>query len=271
MHDLTMFVLDSVWHEQWQRVYFCLSFWEVGKRRALVPPAVGYVDLSLGPQPQEVCIFADATIYPGLTCSLTKRNKALHQSHFSIASFETILNSSDFYKVWMLLCSLDQGEASYHMPMSLSCLKSNYWRSNLVVLGILQNSYASLLKATSIVTPLFLWQVGKLLTSSNYQRHFLDVTKCRPWMCTVQCQSKEYNQVETHATFIGYLELGITTFKKNKDFGYWEFLWKTALNSFAMNMQLIQSAEGLEMWSNHVFLLKDPIFVHTKFGTFLFA
>jgi hypothetical protein len=43
------------------------------------------------------------------------------------------------------------------------------------------------------------------------------------------------------------------------------------LNSFAMNMQLIQSAEGLEMWSNHVFLLKDPIFVHTKFGTFLCA
>jgi len=96
------------------------------------------------------------------------------------------------------------------------------------VLGILQNSYASLLKSTSIVTLLFLWQVGKLLTSSNYQRHFLDVTKCRPWMCTVQCQSKEYNQEETHATFIGYLELEITTFKENKDFGYWEFLWKTA-------------------------------------------
>jgi hypothetical protein len=47
-------------------------------------------------------------------------------------------------------------------------------------------------------------------------------------MCTVQCQSKEYNQVETHATFIGYLELGSTTFKEKKDFGYWEFLWKTA-------------------------------------------
>jgi hypothetical protein len=44
--------------------------------------------------------------------------------------------------------------------------------------------------------------------------------------CSVK--SKEYNQVETHATFIGYLERGITTFKENKDFGYWEFLWKTA-------------------------------------------
>jgi hypothetical protein len=39
-----------------------------GKRRALVPPAVGYVDLSLGPQPQEVCTIADATICLGLTC-----------------------------------------------------------------------------------------------------------------------------------------------------------------------------------------------------------
>jgi hypothetical protein len=96
------------------------------------------------------------------------------------------------------------------------------------VLGILQNSYASLLKATSIVTLPFLWQVSKLLTSSNYQRHFVDVTNCRPWMCTVQCQSKEYTQLETHATFIGYLERGITTFKENKDFGYWEFLCKTA-------------------------------------------
>jgi hypothetical protein len=25
----------------------------------------------------------------------------------------------------------------------------------------------------------------------------------------------------------------------------------------------------LKVWSSHVFLLKGPIFVHTKFGTFL--
>lgn len=59
-----------------------------------------------------------------------------------------------------------------------------------------------------------------LLTFSNYQRHFLDVIKCRPPMCKAHYQSKQFYYMETRATIIGYLELEITTFEKIKDFEY---------------------------------------------------
>jgi hypothetical protein len=45
--------------------------------------------------------------------------------------------------------------------------------------------------------------------------------------------------VETCVTIIGYLELGITKFEKNKDFGYWDCFMENNFNNFTINKPFI--------------------------------
>ena len=112
LHAELVYEHHYLWSYVWLRRTFVLYI--PGKRRALIPPEVGYTDALLEPQPKEVILMFD-----------------IHVREFSQSTVTSLVTSQGIkmnFDHYFLFGSLDLEEPWCHMPRNPSCSRCNCWR-----------------------------------------------------------------------------------------------------------------------------------------------